>query len=86
MDFMKVLKRNQNIAIGVGAGVVLAPTISQQVSDMFQFGAYEGAIVNLGIAAGTLAAFGKSKPEMATAFASIFLAYGVMALVPQLQF
>jgi len=85
MDFLNVLKKNQDILIGTGAGVILAPSIVNTVAGMFQLGTYEGLIVNLGIAAGTLAVVGKSKPQMATAFASVFIAYAVLGLVPQLQ-
>ena len=84
MDFLKVLKTHQDVVVGVGAGVLLAPSISQKVSDMFQLGTYEGLIINAGIAAGTLAAFGKSKPAMATAFASVFLVQAVVGLFPQI--
>jgi len=85
MDFLNVLKRNQDVLIGTGAGVILAPSIVQKLSDMFQLGSYESLIIELGIAAGALAVLGKSKPEMATAFASVFIAYAALDLVPQLQ-
>lgn len=85
MDFLKPLRTHSDVAIGTIAGVVLAPPILNKVSAMFDLGPYEGLLVSCGVAAGSLLAFGKSKPEMAVAFASVFLAVALASLIPQLQ-
>lgn len=85
MDLLEPLQTHSDIAIGTVAGVILAPPILSKVSSMFDLGQYEGLLISTGVAVGTLAAFGKSKPKMAVAFASVFLAMSLAALIPQLQ-
>ena len=85
MDIFSTLQKNSDIVLGVGAGVVFGPQILSTIGGMFDLGQYETVITSGAVAAGAIAAFGKKKPALAVSFASVFLAYGLLSVFPQLQ-
>jgi len=82
---LDVLKKHSDIAIGAIGGVIAVPYVLPRAAALVDMGQYTGLVWSLGIAAAALAVGGKARPEMAVAFASIFLAQAIAAVFPQVS-
>jgi len=85
MDILNVLKKNQGVVAGTIGGVFLAPIAMNKATSLVDLGPYTTVVAGLAIAGASLALFGKTKPAAAAAFASVFLAHSIAAVVPQIS-
>ena len=83
MDIIGTLKRNSGVVLGASTGVFVAPLLLGKARSLVDLGQYTDLVWSVGIAALSIGLF-KSKPAAASAFAGVFLAHGIAAVVPQL--
>ena len=83
MAVIGTLKSHADAVIGASAGVFAAPLILTKVRTFVDLGQYSDLIWSVGVAAAAMMLM-KSKPNAAAAFAGVFLAHGIAAVVPQL--
>jgi len=83
MGLIGTFKRNSGVILGATAGVFAAPIVLAKARTLVDLGQYTDLVWAVGVAALAVMAF-KSKPDTAAAFAGVFLAHGIAAVVPQL--
>jgi len=83
MAVIGTLKRNSGVVLGATAGVFAAPLVLSKAHSLVDLGQYTDLVWSVGVAAAAIMLM-KSKPDAAAAFAGVFLAHGIAAVVPQL--
>ena len=77
-----VVKSQSDILIGGVAGVIAAPIVINKAGALINLGEYSTALISVGVGVAAIM-FGKTKPKMAMAFASVCFANALAPMLTQ---